>query len=329
MYILGVTGLVEGAEEYALLFGLWTAFVEVVPYIGPWLSAVPPLIFALSRTAWGVLWVGILFLFIYQVEGHIVVPNVMANALRLHPLLVIFGLLAGGELYGIAGVLVALPTMAGVRAIWEFFRERVELRAGTRAARRCRWRSSSNLRKRRAGRGSVSPRVGDDHGGSVGGEPALGRGGHARRRAGACSPCSRRSALPGRRSGSRRSTRDTSCTTAGPGSSRQPDRDGALLLGDYLYAHGLVRVAQTGDVAAVSDLAELISLCAQARADGRDGDGPAWAATAAVLGRGGLELPRNALREQGDPSLLDATARLAAGDDAVDRALGTHARLVG
>ena len=44
-----------------------------------------------------------LFVFIYQVEGHVVVPNVMANALRLHPLLVIFGLLAGGELYGIAG----------------------------------------------------------------------------------------------------------------------------------------------------------------------------------------------------------------------------------
>ena len=42
----------------------------------------------------------------------------MASALRLHPLLVIFGLLAGGELYGIAGVLVALPTMAGLRAIW-------------------------------------------------------------------------------------------------------------------------------------------------------------------------------------------------------------------
>ena len=128
MYILGVTGLVEGAQEYALLFGLWTAFVEVIPYIGPWLSAVPPLLYAIFADApWGILWVGILFLFIYQVEGHIVVPNVMANALRLHPLLVIFGLLAGGELYGIAGVLVALPTMAGGRAIWEFFRERVRL----------------------------------------------------------------------------------------------------------------------------------------------------------------------------------------------------------
>ena len=128
MWILGKTGLVEGADRYALLFGIWTAFIEVIPYIGPWLSAVPPAIFALfADPPWGVVWVGLLFLFIYQVEGHIVVPNVMASALRLHPLLVIFGLLAGGALYGIAGVLIALPTMAGGRAVWEFFRERVKL----------------------------------------------------------------------------------------------------------------------------------------------------------------------------------------------------------
>jgi len=127
MWILGKTGLVEGADEYALLFGLWTAFIEVIPYIGPWLSAVPPAIYALIVDPVGFVWVALLFLFIYQVEGHIVVPNVMASALRLHPLLVIFGLLAGGELYGIAGVLVALPTMAGLRAIWEFFRTRIQL----------------------------------------------------------------------------------------------------------------------------------------------------------------------------------------------------------
>jgi predicted PurR-regulated permease PerM len=127
MWILGTTGAVEGAERYALLFGLWTAFIEVIPYIGPWLSAVPPAVYALFVDPIGVLWVAALFLFIYQVEGHVVVPNVMASALRLHPLLVIFGLLAGGALYGIPGVLVALPTMAGLRAIWEFFGARLEL----------------------------------------------------------------------------------------------------------------------------------------------------------------------------------------------------------
>jgi predicted PurR-regulated permease PerM len=127
MWILGSTGLVEGADEYALLFGLWTAFIEVIPYIGPWLSAVPPVIYALVVDPISVIWVVLLFLFIYQVEGHIVVPNVMASALRLHPLLVIFGLLAGFEVYGIAGAFVALPTMAGLRAIWGFFQSRIRL----------------------------------------------------------------------------------------------------------------------------------------------------------------------------------------------------------
>jgi predicted PurR-regulated permease PerM len=125
MWLLGVLDLVPGAEEYALLFGLWTAAIEVIPYIGPWLSAVPPALYALVVDPVSFLWVAALFVFIYQVEGHIVVPNVMANALRLNPLLVIFGLLAGAELYGIAGILVALPVLAAGRAIWEFFSERV------------------------------------------------------------------------------------------------------------------------------------------------------------------------------------------------------------
>lgn len=83
------------------------------------------------------------------------------------------------------------------------------------------------------------------------------------------------------------------------------DRDTALLLGDYLYAHGLVRIAETGDVAAVAALAELISRCAHLRAESRDGDGDEWAATSSALGNG------------------------SARDGDVQRALATHARLVG
>jgi len=107
------------------------------------------------------------------------------------------------------------------------------------------------------------------------------------------------------------------------------DDDTALLLGDYLYAHGLVRVAATGSVEAVNDLAELISLCAQARADGTDGDWAVWAATAAWLGAGTLEESRARLRELRDPSALERAARAAAGDDAVDRARAAHDLHVG
>ena len=107
------------------------------------------------------------------------------------------------------------------------------------------------------------------------------------------------------------------------------DDDTALVLGDYLYAQGLARIASLGDVDAVGDLAELISLCAQARADGRGGDGAAWAATAALIGQRRLGAPRAELRERSDAGPLERLAREAAGDESVERALEAHARLVG
>ena len=61
------------------------------------------------------------------------------------------------------------------------------------------------------------------------------------------------------------------------------DAELALLLGDYLYAHGLVRIAATGNVRAVAELAELISLCSRLRAEREDGDAQAWLAAAAAL----------------------------------------------
>jgi hypothetical protein len=107
------------------------------------------------------------------------------------------------------------------------------------------------------------------------------------------------------------------------------DQDVALLLGDYLYAHGLVRVASFGEVDAVADLSELISLSSQLRAEGAAGDGPLWAATAALLGRRVLDEPRTALRLRGDASALDAAARAAAGDAAVEQALAAHGLRLG
>jgi hypothetical protein len=104
-----------------------------------------------------------------------------------------------------------------------------------------------------------------------------------------------------------------------------PDDDTALLLGDYLYAHGVERISALHEVAAVADLSELISLCSQLRAEDADGDGPLWAATAALLGRGVLDEARTPLRLRADASRLDAAARSAAGDEAVEAALAAHA----
>ena len=70
---------------------------------------------------------------------------------------------------------------------------------------------------------------------------------------------------------------------------RPRDPDEALLLGDYLYAHGLVRIADLGDVEAIRELAELIARCAHLRAEDAPGDGQVWADTAERLGGGDAE----------------------------------------
>jgi hypothetical protein len=104
------------------------------------------------------------------------------------------------------------------------------------------------------------------------------------------------------------------------------DGDAAILLGDYLYAHGLVRVAHLGLVGVIADLAELISLCAQLRAERSPGHGAAWAATAALLGADDARLAdaRAALRDRRDPGALAGLAEDAAGVEPVARVLALH-----
>ena len=127
IWVLGMVGLMPNGGKYAIAFGAWAGVMELIPYVGPWLGAVPPILYALVQHPLSALWVALLFLGIQQLEGHVVVPKVMGHSLRLHPLLVIFGLLAGGEIYGFPGILVALPLLAAGRAAWEFFAERVQL----------------------------------------------------------------------------------------------------------------------------------------------------------------------------------------------------------
>ena len=127
LWILGMIGALPNGGKYALIFGVWAGITELIPYVGPWLGAAPPVVYALVQHPLSALWVALLFLAIQQLEGHVIVPKVMSHSLRLHPLLVIFGLLAGGEIYGFPGILVALPLLAAGRAAWEFFSDRLEL----------------------------------------------------------------------------------------------------------------------------------------------------------------------------------------------------------
>ncbi len=127
IWLLGTLGLGPGLTKYAVLFGAWVAFTELIPYLGPWLGAVPPFVYELIVHPISALWVALLFLFIHQIEGHIVIPKLMGSAVKVHPLVVIFALLAAGELYGLAGVLIAMPLVAVGREVGTFLGERIGL----------------------------------------------------------------------------------------------------------------------------------------------------------------------------------------------------------
>lgn len=115
LWIFGTAGIFPDGRTYALAFGAWFGVMELVPYVGPILGALPPIIVALIQDPLTAVWVTILFVALQQLEGHVVAPNVFGHALRLNPLLVIFALLLGGEVYGFVGALIALPIAAVLR----------------------------------------------------------------------------------------------------------------------------------------------------------------------------------------------------------------------
>lgn len=115
LWIFGALGIFPDGQTYAFAFGLFFGVMELVPYVGPVLGATPPVLVALVQDPITALWVTLLFVGLQQLEGHVVAPNVFGRTLRLNPLLVIFALLLGGQLYGIVGALVALPIAAVLR----------------------------------------------------------------------------------------------------------------------------------------------------------------------------------------------------------------------
>ena len=115
LYIFGVLGIFPDGSRYAVVFAVFFGLMELIPYLGPILGALPPIIVALFSDPISALWVGLLFLGIQQLEGHVVAPQIFGHTLRINPLVVIFALLLGQHVYGIIGALMALPILSVLR----------------------------------------------------------------------------------------------------------------------------------------------------------------------------------------------------------------------
>jgi predicted PurR-regulated permease PerM len=112
MAVLGV--------DFALMLGLFAGLTELIPYFGPIIGAVPAVCLALLKSNWLAVKVTMAFFIIHQLEGNFLSPKILGDKVGLHPLVVIFSLLAGGELYGLTGMILAVPTAAVLRVIFNF-----------------------------------------------------------------------------------------------------------------------------------------------------------------------------------------------------------------
>lgn len=116
-----VVGLWPEGGQYALLFGFWAGITEVIPYVGPYLGAVPAVAAAFFHSPLTALWVIVAYAIIQQLEGHVLAPNIVGSSVGVHPLIVIFALLAGAQIGGILGMLAALPLLAMLRHTWTYY----------------------------------------------------------------------------------------------------------------------------------------------------------------------------------------------------------------
>jgi predicted PurR-regulated permease PerM len=134
LYVLGALGIFPDGKTYAFAFGAFYGFAELIPYVGPAVGAFPPVMIALfSGEPLDALWLSIMFTALQQIEGHVVAPNVFGHALRINPLLVIFALLLGGQIYGFVGAFIALPIAAIMRETVVYLRRHLTLEPWPRA----------------------------------------------------------------------------------------------------------------------------------------------------------------------------------------------------
>lgn len=114
LFIIGV--------PFALLFGILAGLLALIPFVGPVISVIPPILVSLIEEPVMALWVLLSYFVIQGVESYLIQPVVMSHAVALHPAAIVFTLLISGTLFGAVGLLIGIPLIAAlyvlVRELW-------------------------------------------------------------------------------------------------------------------------------------------------------------------------------------------------------------------
>ena len=117
IFLLTFIGLTILGVNNALFLALLAGLLEVLPYIGPFIAAVPAVFFALIQSPALALAVAVLYIIVQKTEGYFLVPKVMERTVGTSPLLVLVALLVGFKLAGILGLLLAVPLVSAITLI--------------------------------------------------------------------------------------------------------------------------------------------------------------------------------------------------------------------
>ncbi len=117
---LNVTGLLLLGIKYALFLGLFSALLTIIPYVGIFIGGILPVLVALitKDSMWYAVGVIGVYWFVQFIEGNFITPKIVGNQVNLNALAVIFGLVAGGRLWGVIGLIMAVPLIAILKVIF-------------------------------------------------------------------------------------------------------------------------------------------------------------------------------------------------------------------
>jgi predicted PurR-regulated permease PerM len=110
---------------YAILLGIWTTIGAIVPFVGSYIGAVPATIIAFTVSPTTGVLTALTYVLINFIDGNLIAPRVQGNAIRVSPLFVFLAVIAGGQIAGIWGALMAVPILAVIRVVFDFLLERV------------------------------------------------------------------------------------------------------------------------------------------------------------------------------------------------------------
>ena len=118
--------------RFAVLLAIIAGFGELIPIIGPIISAVPAVLLGLTAGPVPALAALLLYLGIQQVENNVLVPKIQSDAIDLHPSLIITALVIGGAIFGLLGAILALPVTAAFRDMFKYVFRRASEAGGVR-----------------------------------------------------------------------------------------------------------------------------------------------------------------------------------------------------